>query len=213
MTIFSGTFLSTSTKLSAIGAITLLSACGGTGTTGPTYQELASEFVALANDAPTETSDFFVASNLPTSGGQTYDGVFSILLSEEASGGPVQVQVLGDMTMTANFGTGAIGGGVDNFSDNSGDTFSGSVNFTGGSIDRGAAQANDSIFANADGTIVSANTGAAIDVDGFVSGAFAGDQYEYVIGGFIGTLGSGLNELEINFSGDADGSGVFLGER
>ena len=102
--------------LAALGAVTLLSACGGGGTGSggfPGLEEYAADFAALRSD-PTLASNTSDATVNALSGSATYNGVINV--GTDAASNPAgQAAYYGGLRLNVDFSSDAITGSAGNF--------------------------------------------------------------------------------------------------
>lgn len=131
-----------------------------------------------------------VPPRIPTGGSATYNGRISLDFRANAGG---DVTLVGALSLAVDFGGTAtqLSGEASSFQALSGGAYTGSVFFTRGVIDRGAA------------------TGEP-DFAGAISGALRGDVTSYVLFGtfYGGFAGSGVQALRGTVSGTAREGGV-----
>ena len=136
-------------------------------------------------------------TTLPTSGGATYDGLMSL------------ENLVGEMTMTADFADDAISGSVTNFIIDDDTAVLGTLDIGSGAIDRTADTDTAYTFAaDLTGELSIEEEDGAYDIVGTILGDFTGPDHEYVEGSVIGTANHTINEEDTN-----DFSGHFGGEQ
>ncbi len=161
----------------AVAALGALQACGSTGQDQATHEEIGEAYNDNRQDmidAVDRLSLHSVTSeaNLPTSGSATFEGQAAIVVGNPA--GP-DLSLVGDATVTADFGDGAISGRATDFlgTDETGisaDEYDGTLNLSGGRI--GAGGSSD-VSGELSGTLASENHVVVIDAP--VQGEFYGN--------------------------------------
>lgn len=181
----------------ALSTVVLLSACGGSG--GGGSDNPATDYrgdAARADRLVAETTGLgqTAAAAMPTRGRAEYDGVVGMAFG----GAPhslASAEMLGEVDLTANFGTGRISGEFDDFNTASGQEMQGELRLSNGRIS-GAGFTAD-IAGNLTGT-----TNAPGAVSGAIDGDFLGSNAAAIEG--TGTATSGAGSLGLVFVGRQD---------
>ncbi len=161
----------------AVVALGALQACGSTGEDPATTGELGATYNDNLDDL-IETEARLLAlpitseASLPTSGSATYEGQAGIVLDNPVG---LDLALVGDASVTADFGQGTISGEATDFlgTDETGlsmDDYDGSLSLSGGQI--GVAGASDAM-GQLSGTLTSDDHVVAIDTQ--VQGGFVGN--------------------------------------
>ena len=152
----------------------LLTACGGSGSGGASFDSMATRGEALINkiDGQNPTP----MSSMPTAGTATYSGVaaFAPSIYDEP-------EVLSEASLTANFGSSSISGNLTNFRDYENTVIPGSVAIQSGVI------TGNQFGANLTGSVTI--DGAAAAVNGTLDGGFASTNANLLAGIIEGTVG------------------------
>ena len=190
-------------------ALLALTACnGGAGTsaqidTSPgsntdwTRAEIAAVsediFQGVRNESATAKSD------VPLSGSAGYAGTMQMDIETARA----RSDVAGLIEMNVDFGRDRVSGAMGNFVEADGERITGTLGLQNGRLDRRVNSSEVAIFSDFGGCLTGAD-GERIDVDGDLSGGFAGRNVEYIgaeldgrvsVDGAPGTL-SGLTALE-----------------
>ena len=157
---------------------------GGSGGSGgedrPTFDDLAD--LGDAIDAESLALDYTQPTTLPGSGSATYEGM--VALDTVIVDGSLQdsPDLIGELTMTASFGSNAIGGQATNFVSETDETFDGTLPITDGLISRNVDVEEEYTFgAIMDGELTDEG-GDTYDFFTDLSGDFLGTDYGYVYG-------------------------------
>ncbi len=175
-----------------------LAACGGGGSDALSFDDLRDDGLALI--ARYDDADLTPVNRMPTSGSARYEGVAAFAEGEEIELDASNATVLSEVSLIADFRTGAVTGGFDNFrSYFDGTEIRGSIPISNGQIE-------DNVFvADAAGTLTS--NGERGTVDAVMGGAFVNDDHGAVAGYIEG-------DITHNQSGeDMFISGIFGAER
>lgn len=175
-----------------------LAGCGGSSTGASSFEDLRDDGLALI--ARYDDADLTPVNRMPSSGSARYEGVAAFAEGEEIALDASNATVLSQVELTADFRTGRVSGGFDNFrSYYDGTTISGSIPISNGRIE-------DNIFtADAAGTLTS--NGERGTVDAVLGGGFVNNDHGAVAGYVEG-------DFTDNRSGDSTFiSGIFGAER
>ena len=206
------------TTLSILLAAGTLSACvggGGGGDTDPgvtpgvptddgtrTFEERVAAGAALADRL--EAQGLTDVADMPTSGTATYVGAAGIVTDASRKGidttniTEANVEVIGDLEMTADFASSSVSGQIDNFEGADGARFPGAAIISGGVIS---------------GNTLEADLGGSVNVygtDETFTGTMRGDFTGAAADGVVGNMDGVLYGDE---AGPSDFVGVFGGER
>ncbi len=173
----------------------VLAACGGSGDGASTDVEDLTETERLAlfdtydsqfldiesNYTFNDIEDIIDPSDLPATGTASYEGTMGFVPDSETA-------LLGNMTLAVTFSTNTISGSADEFVDNAGNGYAGTLRMTDGILYRLTDLSTQySYEAEIDGTL-RGTQGDDYSVDAQVIGDFYGDDYEYAAGLVMGTL-------------------------
>jgi hypothetical protein len=158
----------------AVVALGALQACGSTGGGSEAPEDLGAIYNDNREDL-LETHDRLVAlsttseANLPTSGSATFEGQAGIYLDTA-----LDLSLVGDATVTADFGQGTISGQATNFIGTEGgftaDEYDGTLNLSGGRIGTGGPSDASGILS---GTLTGG--GHVVTIDAQMQGGFVGN--------------------------------------
>lgn len=103
--------------LPAMGSLLLLSACGGGGSDGRLPTDLLNDRVLSGAALATRVDDLggTAFKEMPTTGAGNFRGVAELTVDRTSKIHPDGLNMIGDATMTADFGAGRVTGTVDNF--------------------------------------------------------------------------------------------------
>ena len=131
-----------------------------------------------------EGSSITPSDQIPTSGSVGYTGVVGF--SEEAPGDILTYDMMADLSLQADFGTGAVTGTMDNFNTRDDVDMNGSLTLTEGQV------AGTGFTANAIGAFTDGTTAEIWDLD--VNADFVGAGGSGIMGTATGTISNGGSE-------------------
>lgn len=156
-----------------------LAACGSS-TPPVSYTSLEDEFVRIdAQFDRFEIGEITDPASLPVNVEITYNGVFGADIPETDGS---TTNLLGDVTVAADFGTDTISGTVDKFRDNLGGEYSGTLAIDNGVIDSSVNPRTTFTYLADIGGSISQDSAGSYDFDGVLQGDFFGIDNEFVAG-------------------------------
>ncbi len=193
------------TWMAALVAAGVMAGCSDTSfDSQASYDDLVDEFDDIAERG--EDLDYTDPASLPTSGGATYEGVMGLDTYNSASDlEGVPEEILGEMTLNADFASSSVSGEVDDFVTPDDDRVDGSLDISNGVIDRTVDV--DLFYTygfDLNGTLTT-EEGTDFDVDAEGAGDFFGSGHQQAGGIVEGVISSD--------SGTALVEGGFVAER
>lgn len=169
----------------ALAAVGVMAGCSDSLDDQAGYDALADEFDDLLDAS--EGVDFTDPATLPGSGSATYDGVMG--LSTDGSDG-LPSDMVGEMTLRADFGADSLSGSVQNVSTSSDEGLDGSLAISDGAIDRDVDLEEDYTYDfDLAGTLTD-DDGTDLEVSAVGVGDFLGDDFQQATGTVSGVLSS-----------------------
>lgn len=175
-------------------AFTLAACNGGVGTStgagfdptpAPSRALTRGEIADISNDIFQGVRDETATpkADVPFGGRAEYDGTLQMDIETART----RSDVAGLIEMDVNFGTDRVTGAMGNFVEADGERIDGALALSNGRLDRRANSREVAIFSDFGGRLTGPG-GERIDVDGDISGGFAGRDVDYIGANLSGTV-------------------------